>query len=117
MHVHVAGKTCAGDLSDVRAYIITVRFHLFVDASLGPVHKLHQVEELGVSQHVEALDVPVRGDHDMAVIVRVEIEHRERVSGALEDVPFSAILFGLRAAKYALSLLAQVYVFAPPGSP
>ncbi len=113
----VAGKACAGDLSDICAYIISVRLHLSVDALLDPVHKLHQVKEFGIREHAEALYVPIGRDHDMAVIIRIEVEHREGMPGALEDVPLRAILPGLRSAEYALSLLAKVYVFTPPWSP
>ena len=77
MNVYVPGEARAGDLSYVQSYIITVWRKFFVEGSFGPVHKLHEVHELGVSKQFEALDMPERGDHDMPVIVRIEVEHRE----------------------------------------
>jgi hypothetical protein len=75
MDMDMPGISRSGDPAYIETHIVAVRFELAVYPELRPVDKAEKVLKFGLRKKLKALHVPVRGDHYMAVIVRVKVKH------------------------------------------
>ncbi len=105
MEVHVFGEARARDLPFIDAHVKAVRFHYKAEGFERELSLGHQFGK-GLSRELlDCFHMLVRGDHQVAIVVWVEVQHHEAVFAAIEDVVlFVAVLSWLSTKNTPLSL-------------
>ena len=86
MQMEMAGNPCSGDASHIEADIESVRVDRFAEPFHESAADLVHLRPLGGIQGWKRSDVAVRGNHEMAVVIGIQIQEREDAAPAVNDV-------------------------------
>ncbi len=72
--MEVAGDACAGVFRYVNPYVEPVGFQYGFQQALRLGDRAEQVVEFSVIELVEAADMPLGRNHEMAVVIRINVK-------------------------------------------
>ena len=100
--MHVARQARAGNLPQVQPDVEPFGTDRSLQQADHLGDRLHQVELLGGFEVVQACHVAFGGDQQMAIVIRVAIQHRQRIPAMLHDQPPAIVVAGRRLAEEAV---------------
>ena len=75
----------AGGLAEIQPHVEAVRMIDRGQRLLGALRERHELRELRIGEIRQPADMPVRHDHEMAVVVRILVQQDERPLPAMND--------------------------------
>jgi len=86
MQVKVSRYPCTCRTSQIESYVESIRLHDPFQSGHPILDEMEHFQPLGFFQSFQKTDMPVRGDHQVSVVVWVEIQQRECLDPSDQDL-------------------------------